>query len=197
MNKRNTNVINTKERIIEAADDLFYENGYEFTSFKDIAEEIKLSRGNFYHHFKTKDDILKAVIVRRIAKTKDMLTSWEEETKSPKGRIQCFIKILIANQAKIKLYGCPVGTLTTELSKLDHSSKEDAAKIFTMFHKWLSKQFRELGLIKEADSLAMHLLALSQGVATMATAFPSEIYIKQEVKQMVEWLDAKLAKKEM
>ncbi len=66
-----------------------------------------------------------------------------------------------------------------------------------MFHKWLSKQFRELGLIKEADSLAMHLLALSQGVATMATAFPSEIYIKQEVKQMVEWLDAKLAKKEM
>lgn len=197
MNKRNTNVTNTKERIIEAADDLFYENGYEFTSFKDIADEVKLSRGNFYHHFKTKDDILKAVIVRRIAKTKDMLTSWEEETKSPKDRIQCFIKILIANQAKIKLYGCPVGTLTTELSKLDHSSKEDATKIFTMFHKWLSKQFRELGLIKEADSLAMHLLALSQGVATMATAFPSEIYIKQEVKQMVEWLDAKLAKKEM
>ncbi len=190
-------VTNTKERIIEAADDLFYEKGYEFTSFKDIADEVKLSRGNFYHHFKTKDDILKAVIGRRLTKTKDMLTSWEEETKSPKGRIQCFIKILIANHAKIKLYGCPVGTLTTELSKLDHASKGDATKIFTMFHKWLSKQFRELGLIKEADSLAMHLLALSQGVATMATAFPSEIYIKQEVKQMVEWLDAKLARKDM
>lgn len=188
MNTKARNTQTTKERIIDAADDLFYQKGYEFTSFADIADEVNISRGNFYHHFKTKDDILGAVISHRMNKTKKMLKEWEDESKDAEGRIRCFIHILIANYAKIKLYGCPVGTLTTELAKLDHASQEDANQIFTLFRKWLSKQFKELGLKKEADSLAMHLLALSQGVATMATAFPSEAYVKQEVNHMNEWL---------
>ncbi len=192
MNKKAEKTQSTKERIIEAADDLFYKKGYEFTSFADIADEVKISRGNFYHHFKTKDVILCAVISHRMSRTKKMLKEWEEESKDAKDRIHCFIHILIANYAKIKLYGCPVGTLTTELAKLDHTSKEDANQIFTLFRKWLCKQFKELGFKKEADSLAMHLLALSQGVATMATAFPSEVYVKQEVNHMSEWLSQQI-----
>ena len=194
MNEKARNTQTTKERIIEAADDLFYQKGYEFTSFADIAEVVNISRGNFYHHYKTKGDILEAVITHRVAKTKEMLKRWEEESQNAEGRIRCFIHILIANHAKIKLYGCPVGTLTTELAKLDHASQEDAKQIFTLFRKWLSKQFKELGFKKEADSLAMHLLALSQGVATMATAFPNEAYVKQEVNHMNEWLTEQIAR---
>ena len=194
MNAKARNTQTTKERIIEAADDLFYQKGYEFTSFADIAEVVNISRGNFYHHYKTKGDILEAVITHRVAKTKEMLKRWEEESQNAEGRIRCFIHILIANHAKIKLYGCPVGTLTTELAKLDHASQEDAKQIFTLFRKWLSKQFKELGFKKEADSLAMHLLALSQGVATMATAFPNEAYVKQEVNHMNEWLTEQIAR---
>ncbi|GAA6212387.1 TetR/AcrR family transcriptional regulator [Hyphomicrobiales bacterium 4NK60-0047b] len=188
------NTQSTKERIVEAADDLFYKKGYEFTSFAHIADEVKISRGNFYHHFKTKDDILNAVISHRMIKTQNMLKEWEEEGKDAEGRIRCFIHILIANYAKIKLYGCPVGTLSTELVKLNHVSKDEANQIFALFRKWLSKQFKELGLKKEADSLAMHLLALSQGVATMATAFPSDAYVKQEVNYMCEWLSQQIVK---
>ena len=135
MNTKAKNTQTTKERIIEAADDLFYQKGYEFTSFADIADEVNISRGNFYHHFKTKDDILGAVISHRIIKTKKMLKEWEEESQDAEERIRCFIHILIANYAKIKLYGCPVGTLTTELAKLDHTSQEDANQIFTLFRK--------------------------------------------------------------
>ena len=45
-----------------AADRLFYRQGYEHTSFADIADAVRISRGNFYYHFKTKDEILDAVI---------------------------------------------------------------------------------------------------------------------------------------
>jgi TetR/AcrR family transcriptional regulator, transcriptional repressor for nem operon len=48
----------TSDRIIEAADWLFCERGYEHTSFADVAERVKRSRGNFYHHFKPKAEIL-------------------------------------------------------------------------------------------------------------------------------------------
>jgi AcrR family transcriptional regulator len=37
----------TREYIIEAADQLFYQRGYEHTSFSDIADAVQISRGNF------------------------------------------------------------------------------------------------------------------------------------------------------
>ncbi len=63
----------TRNRIIEAADALFYQQGFEHTSFTDIASQVEISRGNFYHHFKTKDAILDAVIQHRMELTETML----------------------------------------------------------------------------------------------------------------------------
>jgi len=179
----------TRDRIVEAADHLFYRQGYEHTSFSDIADVIRISRGNFYYHFRTKDEILDAVIAARLANTRKMLERWESEGKKPADRIRSFIQILIANRDKIKRYGCPVGTLCTELAKLNHASQADANRLFTLFRTWLRKQFRLLGRKSDADELAMHLLAWSQGVATLASAFHDEKFLRQEVQQKCDWLN--------
>lgn len=178
----------TRDHIIEAADQLFYQRGYEHTSFSDIAYAVQISRGNFYYHFKSKDKILDAVISMRLANTQKMLEQWDIEGKQPADRIRSFIHILIENRSKIERYGCPVGTLCTELAKLNHASQAEANKLFTLFQIWLRKQFRLLGRKADANELAMHLLARSQGVATLANAFHDEKFIKREVKQMCDWL---------
>ena len=180
----------TRQQIVEAADRLFYEQGFEATSFADIAAAVRLSRGNFYYHFKTKDEILDAVIALRLANTGRMLDAWEAETDDPARRILSFIHILVMNRAKIMQYGCPVGTLCNELSKLDHVAKEDAARLFTLFRDWLARQFAALGRDTDADALAMHLLMRSQGVATLATAFRDDAFIQREVEDMGIWLEA-------
>jgi TetR/AcrR family transcriptional repressor of nem operon len=180
----------TREHIVDAADRLFYRQGYAHTSFSDIADVVRISRGNFYFHFKTKDEILDAVIEARLAATREMLDRWESEGKDPAARIRLFIHMLIANQADIKRYGCPVGTLSAELAKLDHAARAEANGLFTLFRAWLRRQFALLGRAADADALAMHLLARSQGVATLANAFHDEKFIRQEVDQMDAWLDA-------
>jgi AcrR family transcriptional regulator len=180
----------TRDHIIEAADRLFYRQGYEHTSFGDIADAIQISRGNFYYHFKTKDEILDAVIILRLSNTQKMLGKWEMEGAYPKERIRIFINILIMNRTKIRKYGCPIGTLCTELAKLNHTAQDDANKLFTLFRTWLCKQFTLLGRSKDADALALHVLAFSQGVATLANAFHDENFIRQEVNQMCHWLDS-------
>lgn len=182
--------VNTRERIVEAADQLFYRQGFEHTSFTDIADAVQISRGNFYHHFKSKDEILDAVIGMRLANTRTMLDRWEVEGESPADRIRSFIHILIANRAKIKRYGCPVGTLCAEMAKLAHPAQGEANEVFTLFRIWLQRQFALLGRGTDADDLAMHLLARSQGVATLANAFHDESFIRKEVEQMCVWLDA-------
>ncbi len=182
------NAMTTRDHIVAAADLLFYRQGYEHTSFADIAGEVQISRGNFYYHFKTKDDILEAVIGARMADTRQMLAAWEAESENPEDRIRSFIHILIANRADIKRYGCPVGTLTTELAKLNHASHAGAAELFALFRTWLREQFSALGSGRQADRLAMHILARSQGVATLASAFGDEKFIRREVSEMCDWL---------
>jgi TetR/AcrR family transcriptional repressor of nem operon len=177
----------TRDQIVEAADRLFYQQGFEHTSFTAIADVVQISRGNFYYHFKTKDDILDAVIDMRLADTRTTLQQWERDEPQPVDRIRRFIHILIANRADIQRYGCPVGTLSTELAKLDHASQAEANQLFTVYRTWLTRQFTLLGHA-DADALAMHLLARSQGVATLASAFHDETFIDYEVRQMCAWL---------
>ena len=179
----------TRERIIDAADQLFYQRGFERTSFAEIADLVQISRGNFYHHFKSKDEILDAVIAQRLAQTRAMLDAWSANGRNPAERIRCFIKILIRNFADIEHYGCPVGTLNNELAKLQHAAKDEARALFTAFREWLCEQFEEMGCGDASDALAMHLLGRVQGVSTLANAFQDEAFVVSEVQQMCEWVD--------
>ena len=180
----------TREKIVAAADRLIYERGFDFTSFADIASVVGISRGNFYYHFKTKDEILEAVIERRIRDRSEMLGGWVEAGHSPKQCVANFIRILLMNNQKIRSYGCPVGTLFLELSKLGHPGESGARDLFDLFRVWLARRFKEMGRKEDADALAMHILARSQGAATLANAYPDEPFLEQEVQQMLAWLDA-------
>lgn len=178
----------TRARIVEAADVLFYQQGFEKTSFADIADAVQLSRGNFYYHFKTKDDILDAVIALRAARTQLMLESWAWAAATPVARLRRFAEMLIQNRHLIQRYGCPVGTLCTELIKLDHPARGAAGMIFVQFRGWLRDQFEAMNHGQDSDALAMHLLSRSQGIAAVSSAFQDEAFIKREVDLIEAWL---------
>lgn len=180
----------TRDTIVTAADRLFYERGFEHTSFADVAGVVGISRGNFYYHFKSKDQILNAVIERRLADRRAMLGQWAAEGLTPKQRIASFIRILLVNETKIRAYGCPIGTLFSELSKLGHAGEDGARRLFDLFRVWLRQQFHKMGRRHDADDLAMHILARSQGIATLANAYPDEDFLENEVRLMLAWLDA-------
>jgi TetR/AcrR family transcriptional repressor of nem operon len=180
----------TRQNIVDAADTLFYERGFEHTSFAHIADAVQISRGNFYHHFKSKDEILAAVIDARLERTRSMLEQWERDGASPEERIGLFVSILLRNQAKIMRHGCPVGTLCTELTKLGHAQQADANAIMKLFQTWLRGQFEQMGCKKDADKLALHLLSRTQGVAVVAQSLRDRSFLQHEVEQMLQWLEA-------
>lgn len=179
----------TRQDIVERADALFYQRGFEHTSFADIADAVGISRGNFYYHFKTKDDILAEVIALRAARTQAMLDAWALQARTPAGRLKRFAQMLVDNRQDIQRFGCPVGTLCAELTKLAHPAQGNAGMIFGQFRRWLAQQFVQLGYAaKKADVLSMHLLARSQGIASLAHAFHDEAFIRHEVQQIEAWV---------
>ena len=52
---------NTKARIVTAAWELFYEQGYDYTTIDDIVERSATSKGSFYHYFESKDALLSSL----------------------------------------------------------------------------------------------------------------------------------------
>lgn len=178
----------TREQIVAAADRLFYEQGYAQTSFGDLAQAVGISRGNFYHHFKTKDEVLDAVLAARMQGKQALLSGWERQAGNPEARLRRFIDMLIANRAPIMRHGCPVGSLCSELARLDHAAQPRANAVLDLFRIWLQRQFAALGRA-DADALALHLLARSQGISVLANAYRSESFLRNEVRELHAWLD--------
>ncbi|OZI10987.1 TetR family transcriptional regulator [Bacillaceae bacterium SAS-127] len=53
-----------RNEILDAADELFAQKGFDGTSTNDILEKVGIARGTLYHHFKSKEDIMDALIER-------------------------------------------------------------------------------------------------------------------------------------
>ena len=71
---RNKNPEETVHLILDVAYRLFMEKGYEYTSIQDIIDNLGgLSKGAIYHHFKSKEDILIAVIQKMTAQSNQLL----------------------------------------------------------------------------------------------------------------------------
>lgn len=179
-----------RRRIVDAADELFYQQGYNQTSFSDIAQAAELSRGNFYYYFKSKDEILVAVIQRRRQQITDMLADWTQTVQGSRERLHLFIHMLLRNRDDLLRYGCPIGSLTLELAKTQSLLRDQARAMFEAFRPWLIEQFSALGHAEEADDLACHLLTMSQGASLLANVYADPTLIEREVVRIDAWLDS-------
>lgn len=179
-----------RQRIIHAADLLFYQRGYNQTSFSDIAAEAALSRGNFYYYFKAKNDILGAVLDARCEAIRGTLREWERTHTDPRERLKCFMRMPSQHLEDIVRYGCPLGTLSSELSKGQRWPTAAGRELFELYRVWLEAQFIGIGRQADAPGLALHALALTQGLSLIANVYDDPGVIVQETERAVAWIDS-------
>jgi AcrR family transcriptional regulator len=141
----------TRGEIIACAKDLFYQRGYESTSFSDIVKASGLYRGNIYHYFKTKNEILEAVIKQRQSDIRTGLAFWETQYPDPRARLNAFVA-MVARSSELIEYGCPIGSLNIELGKERRELQDEARVLFDLFRNWLTQQFIALGYASSGNS---------------------------------------------
>ena len=180
---------NNRTRIIEAADQLFYKHGYNQTSFSDIADITGIPRGNFYYYFKTKDDILAAVVEARVRQYQEALASCDTATDKPGERLHAFIDMMAGSVDSLVDTGCPIGSLCVELAKDTEALQSKSREVFVLLRDWMSRQFEEIGLA-DANDKAMDLLSRMQGIAVMACAFKDGAYLHRSVGDLKSWISS-------
>lgn len=180
-----------RDRIIAAANTLFYEQGYNRTSFSDIAEAAGLPRGNFYYYFRSKEDILAAVIDLRLAHIRTLLDDWNTSYDDPRERLKRFVQMLRNSADEIRRYGCPIGSLSSELGKTQRLLQSQARAMLDVFRHWIGEQLSALGVApSEAEACAMHMITIGQGISLVVSVYQDDALLTREAAALDAWIDA-------
>ena len=176
-----------RERLVESATTLFHEQGVHRTTLAEVAERADVPLGNVYYYFKTKDDLIAAV-----------LTSYQEEAASltrafdagrtPQARLKRLVHNWTSMRDAVVNRGCPIGTLCTELDKADAGLDREAAKVMAIIIDWAEDQFRVMGR-RDARDLAVTLFAGIQGSALLANALRDPSILTRQARHLERWID--------
>jgi AcrR family transcriptional regulator len=180
-----------RERIVAAADRLFYERGFQATSFSDIAEVAGVPKGNFYYYFKTKDALLEGVIDWRRSCLKVLLDNLNRTYDDPRPRLMALLQGLCAGEDDIVRYGCPMGTLSAELCKTGHPLRERAQALLEIIRDWIATQLEAMGQ-DDAPELAREIQIRSQGVTLLAHAYGDQGMLTEGMARVRRWVEAVL-----
>jgi AcrR family transcriptional regulator len=177
-----------RERLVTAARDLVYRHGVVGTTLADIAEAAGVPLGNVYYYFKTKEDIVAAVVQASRERIEETLADVERRHRSPKARLKAFVGVLAERADETAQYGCPNGTLSSELAKRAEGSDPSAAPLMQVQLDWAEREFRALGR-GDAQDLAVELVAAYQGVAVLASTLGQPDLVVRQARRLQRWID--------
>jgi AcrR family transcriptional regulator len=178
-----------RERLVAAACDLVYRQGVARTTLADIAQAADVPVGNVYYYFKTKDEIIAAVLQARAQELESALTVLERRHRTPKARLKALVRFLAQQADSIANYGCPHGTLCSELAKQATGSDPIAAPLMQIPLRWAEQQFRAMGR-RDAPDLALELMAYYQGSAVLTGALGQPDLMTRQSRRLERWIDA-------
>lgn len=182
-----------RERLLGAARRLIHERGFNQTSLADIAAAADVPLGNVYYYFKTKQALASAVISRQAQDFAQLEQDLAKITEA-RARIEGFLSMLLVNSGQIAAYGCPIGSLCTELNKADSGISNQAEDLLQHQLDWLTEQFAALGMGDEALDLATQMLVQLQGASVLAHAFHDQTLLAQQIAQLRNWLNGQAAR---
>jgi TetR/AcrR family transcriptional regulator, transcriptional repressor for nem operon len=177
-----------RDRLVASAAELLHRQGVHGTTLAEIASAADVPQGNVYYYFKTRDDLVQAVVEARSEEVRRLLESLDRKS-SPRARLKGLAHQWADSAELVAAHGCPLGSLCSELNKLDVGLAADAAGLFRLVLDWAEAQFRELGL-KDARDLAVSLFGAVQGAALLSDTLGDPKILAREVRRLDRWIDS-------
>lgn len=177
-----------RRRLIEGARRMIYHQGLERATLANVAIEANVAVGNIFYYFKTKDELVDA-IVDDYSEQRDELLARLDRRRTPRARLRALVDELDATRDSVAQYGCPIGTLASELDKrcgVDASS--GSRELLGTVVDWAERQFREMGQ-PDARDLAVSLVAAYQGTTVLTHSLRDPDLMHRQSQRLLRWID--------
>jgi AcrR family transcriptional regulator len=151
----------TRERILDAASELFYASGIRATSADRIIEQVGITKVTFYRHFRTKDDLVVAYLERRAGWERGAVAA-AREGRGALESLRLMAQGIGAESCRPGFRGCPFINAAAEYAEADHPVRlvVDAHRSWTLdLYAGLAA---EAG-VADPDSVGRQLMVLRDG----------------------------------
>jgi TetR/AcrR family transcriptional regulator, transcriptional repressor for nem operon len=167
-----------KQRLMEAAMDLMWLNGYGAASVDAICEQAGAKKGSFYYFFKSKSDLAAAALEADWTKKRSQMDSIFSPTVPPLERLDRYFDFVYQNLTKVRercgaILGCPYVSVGSEVSTQDQVVREAIDRIMDRKIQFFVSAVRDAaseGLIETADPVAKAQALFSSYQGTIAQA---------------------------
>jgi AcrR family transcriptional regulator len=185
----------TRTRILEAAAQLFHEQGYHATGIATILRQADVNAGSLYHFFPGKEELLEGVLRWRLEELRPQVTDpAEAATADPVERVFALMRRYRAMlDFTACTMGCPVGNLALELSDslpriraLIHANFENWVDVV---EGWLVAAGPRLPADVDRRQLARFVLTVMEGGIMQARALGAPGPFEESVAHMRRYFD--------
>jgi TetR/AcrR family transcriptional regulator, transcriptional repressor for nem operon len=178
-----------RERLTGAAVQLLHQQGIEKTTLAEIAKVADVPAGNVYYYFKTKDEVIDAVVEAHTEQIRALLASIDARHRSPKPRLKALVSELASQSEAVAQHGCPLGSLCSELDKRGVEAGVGVVELLGLPLRWAEEQFRAMGR-RDARELALDLIAAYEGSALLANTLRDPNLLANASRRLDRWIDS-------
>nr|WP_068890335.1 TetR/AcrR family transcriptional regulator [Pedobacter panaciterrae] len=175
----------TRIEILRKSFDLIYKNGYQSTSIDEIIATTKVTKGAFYYHFKSKEEMGMALISDVMHKE-----LWPAVKKSinttkdfRKNLYKMLTDLLIEHPVLTCEYGCPSVNLIQEMAPLNEHFRKALKKNLSEWQKLIEDEIvraqgvGQLSADHDPQNIALYVITLYHGVRNMGKVLGKGYYM--------------------
>lgn len=188
----------TRQKILRAAFEEFYKNGFQGGSLNHIVDRAATTKGALFYHFEGKRNLGYAVVEEVIhphlkARWFDPLADSIDPIADLKRVLRQFMKEEIANGRLVQ--GCPLNNLAQEMSPLDEGFRQRIEKVYVEWRESLQAAFArgiKAGRVRKDISprdVAAFIVAAQSGIIGTAKNAQSEELMSQAGAGLFDYLD--------
>ena len=159
----------TRERIVEAAGELFLTRGMAATTLDDVKAAARVSSSQLYHYFDSKSDLVQAVAVLH---TENLVATQGPMLRDMQGldSLRRWAGFVVDNFRSFDCYGgCPLGSLGSEVAEYDELARQAVSASLELWEDALRDgltrltETGELDCAADPEALAVVLIVALQG----------------------------------
>ncbi|KZK80338.1 putative HTH-type transcriptional regulator TtgW [Pseudovibrio sp. W64] len=170
----------TRDRILDAANKLFYGEGIRAVSVDAVAEKAGITKKTLYYHFKSKDDLVTEYLISRDQPNLEAFATWFDEAEGSAADKTAAIFLRVASNARHpKWKGCGFIRTAAELANMPgHPAVVVGAKHKKTFEAWLAERYTLAGLM-EPEVLARRVVLLMEGAFSIMLIHRDPAYAEE------------------
>lgn len=169
----------TKTKILDAAERMTQTSGVNGFSYLDLADEVGVKTSSIHYHFKTKADLMLAMVERIESIHGQAMNSMQATIDSPQQRLREVVKLFQGYVGEGKF--CLCGMMAAELQSVSKEVQVRLTSYFKQFQEWLEKQFREMQR-RDAKGLAIGFISGLEGSLLLARLQDDPKIVKKGVE---------------